>query len=1397
MVSLIKNQLLKHLSRFTKNLREDQINLSTFKGEGDLANLELDELVLTDLLELPSWLRLTSARCNRVNFRIQWTKLKSVPIFLTLDEVQIEVETCEDLRSMSVQGGLSSMGGGRYSFIHKVIDGMTVAVNTVLVTFRSPAFIASLQISRIMVESKSPQWQRTDLRFTRIKEPEKGQLLIFKELEWQTVRIEARSTQDTNLTPLRLLTNQARCRIVIKKRMSDCFVMGCRLLLILDDLLWVLTDSQLRAALHFLNSLSGLVQKATEVTRKRKAARKLEVLPEYQAQISQQARKQGRERGEIFNKFDVVETSYHFLSQRIDLHLCDDPGVGRSCHPDLKDGGALQISLQHFQVDYYPYHLAIGDRKHWPKYKEAASSHTEWLQQALQSFRNSFLDLIEGNRAVHTPLSRSSFPDGGNDPSKANGTAFGAQNNDFGGLPEQENARRSSQPQSPQVNPVKNYVISQLAKLMTSCVILRIEDFTLYRVTTTKRKQMPKDFISGDKDRYSLPEEVKTVHAEFTYYYYPGDIPFPLPPPKFYVQLNPIQIYLDVMSLLWANSFALNLHQSLQKNVQEMNSSLPYVDVKIEAVMPRVVLESTVEHLNQRDRPKSLHVQASRVTITNVRSTRDSCSRADLAKCVRSFQLGSLFFGSDFPSKPGEYHVVNKKFIKHLEGTDNIRPPPSHITGNSVQEIVDQLSRELLWVEAKDMWCIHLDPVWGEFYGTRAIGSNRPTVFFDALPITLWVYMKLPPTPAHISSQESSHKFSLNSREASLSRGSLRSEQSFDKDKNRPQNINSNQNDAEPGTADIHVLVQVSNLMSIQINHYQLLFLLRLAEEGAEVATFLTLDTMRILDHKAGGSLVVGALLPQVEVTLVMPSQTPGKESSGGDVESVFPDSSSLGDELVGNNIDRSGDMGSGNVDRASVHFSSSTGQVSQATVTRLGTHEMGLINSNGNGRGTPASDVSSSYSMDFQTRQPTRQFEDKPVASAVPSTFNNLNSLLSSSKKVFNRIVTNPFDAAAKPTTDDASDTVSLRSDCSSDSESYVILGGETGGLDKTFDASDLMFRVSSYPDNNMQKVEMASEVLEEEPTGTIVTTPSERADSIDSSIKRRDLISVATFKLAKVEFMQQSLGFSSTIKVQVANVTTEECGAIPWDEFQNKFSSRSRAWVELPLDTAGHPRVQMRLDHSLLPQHQSSATKLKGPWDRSCMQTWFNDLLEVHVTDLPIRLSMSTITGLTDLVEDEVIPPPLPMEVFLENVALHCIEDRPSNNITSPGPVPIDASVSRLHISRDRSGVFVIEPPGRARADESAELERLQRSLTRLTTENEELRRRLMAFEQLSEENHRLRRSAEESDTLRTYLANAQDELSTLLEEKVSLLDEIQVLRQKVNRSGSSGSTNSSAKR
>ncbi|KAK5848915.1 hypothetical protein PBY51_008599 [Eleginops maclovinus] len=82
MAGLIKKQILKHLSRFAKNLSPDKINLSTLKGEGQLTNLELDEEVLQSLLDLPTWLAINRVECNKAAIRIPWTKLKTHPISL-------------------------------------------------------------------------------------------------------------------------------------------------------------------------------------------------------------------------------------------------------------------------------------------------------------------------------------------------------------------------------------------------------------------------------------------------------------------------------------------------------------------------------------------------------------------------------------------------------------------------------------------------------------------------------------------------------------------------------------------------------------------------------------------------------------------------------------------------------------------------------------------------------------------------------------------------------------------------------------------------------------------------------------------------------------------------------------------------------------------------------------------------------------------------------------------------------------------------------------------------------------------------------------------------------------------------------------------------------------------
>lgn len=64
--------------------------------------------------------------------------------------MNITIETCEFGRTEnSGVAGWQSLTApqGKYSFINKIIDGITVTVNTVNIKFKSPAFTASVQVS--------------------------------------------------------------------------------------------------------------------------------------------------------------------------------------------------------------------------------------------------------------------------------------------------------------------------------------------------------------------------------------------------------------------------------------------------------------------------------------------------------------------------------------------------------------------------------------------------------------------------------------------------------------------------------------------------------------------------------------------------------------------------------------------------------------------------------------------------------------------------------------------------------------------------------------------------------------------------------------------------------------------------------------------------------------------------------------------------------------------------------------------------------------------------------------------------------------------------------------------------------------------------------------------------
>lgn len=127
-----------------------------------------------------------------------------------------------------------------------------------------------------------------------------------------------------------------------------------------------------------------------------------------------------------------------------------------------------------------------------------------------------------------------------------------------------------------------------------------------------------------------------------------------------------------------------------------------------------------------------------------------------------------------------------------------------------------------------------------------------------------------------------------------------------------------------------------------------------------------------------------------------------------------------------------------------------------------------------------------------------------------------------------------------------------------------------------------------------------------------------------------------------------------------------------------QTKFSSRSRGWIELSADAGCRSRIKLRLDHGLknkedsrrlsqASQSTSEESSRRSSQDRSRsippaanvynidlhdkagLMAMFEDTLEVRVSDVPLTLSMSSVTGLADLAEDEIVPTPIPLEVSI----------------------------------------------------------------------------------------------------------------------------------------------------
>jgi hypothetical protein len=298
----------------------------------------------------------------------------------------------------------------------KIIDGMRIEIHSILVNFKNPVYSAKLEISDVLIESTTPTWKPDVLPNCRLRNEQDGTVIIYKKATWSSIKLEGNGIRDDDTmqklisSQLKLISGSTEVRVAFKRQISNCKMLFTRVSVDLGDMVWIVTQGQLKALSLLAQSMTEAAVSYTQYERTKMRGSRESIDSQESTSSSSMSHlglggsdepvnKRGSRRVKSPKKdakefqretamlnrlveyqmgvrklpsYEVIQDSFHLKTGNLDLQLCDEKA-------------SLLLRINQLLIDIYLDQQAGSERKHWNKANMKLADNVEWSSELVNS----------------------------------------------------------------------------------------------------------------------------------------------------------------------------------------------------------------------------------------------------------------------------------------------------------------------------------------------------------------------------------------------------------------------------------------------------------------------------------------------------------------------------------------------------------------------------------------------------------------------------------------------------------------------------------------------------------------------------------------------------------------------------------------------------------------------------------------------------------------------------------------------------------------------------------------------------------------------------------------------------------------------------------------------------